>query len=117
MPARLTALLLPLLSVATLACATNRTGESGDLQARLEVENRSSFDMDLYLRSDRGGSVRLGLAPAGEITPFSLSPSLLAGAGAVRFEARPLRGQGQSVLSDPYKVRPGEVITWSIPPQ
>lgn len=113
------AVLLTMLALAGAAgCATNAGGDVGAAsQAQIEIENRSSFDMDLYVRSERGGAVRLGLAPSGETTFFSLSPSMLAGAGVVRFEGRPVRGQSQSVLSDPYKVRPGEALSWSIPPQ
>lgn len=100
------------------ACAANQGGESdAGAPARIEVENRSSFDMDVYVRSDRGGSTRLGFAPASETTVFTLAPARLAGAGAVRFEGRPVRGQSSPVLSDPYKVRAGELINWSIPPQ
>lgn len=101
-----------------VGCATNQgSGSSAGEPARIEVENRSSFDMDVYIRSDRGGSTRLGFAPASETTSFSLPPARLAGAGAIRFEARPVRGQSTPVLSDPYKVRAGELINWSIPPQ
>jgi hypothetical protein len=100
------------------ACAANQAGESDAAEpARIEIENRSSFDMDVYVRSDRGGATRLGFAPASETTSFTLAPARLAGAGAVRFEARPVRGQSSPVLSDPYKVRPGELVSWSIPPQ
>jgi len=103
--------------LAAPACATNQSGDSNPaLQGSLEVENRSSSDMDLYVASERGGSVRLGLAPASETTRFRLTPGMLAGAGTIRFQARPVRG-GQPVLSDPYKVRPGDTIVWSIPPQ
>jgi hypothetical protein len=103
--------------LAAPACAANQSSDSDpSLQGRLEVENRSSSDMDLYVASDRGGSVRLGLAPASETTAFKLTTGMLAGAGTIRFQARPLRG-GQPVVSDPYKVRPGEQIVWSIPPQ
>ena len=105
------------------ACAANQAADStGDESAagepaRIEIENRASFDMDVYVRSDRGGATRLGLAPASETTTFTLAPARLAGAGVVRFEGRPVRGQSTPVLSDPYKVRRGELITWSIPPQ
>lgn len=111
-------LFLALALLAAPACAANRSGESDpSLQGRLEVENRSSFDMDVDIISDRGGAVRLGLAPAAETTTFRLTPGMLAGAGSVRFRARPVRGGSDALLSDPYKVRPGEQIVWSIPPQ
>jgi hypothetical protein len=116
--ARLSAALALLALLGAPACAANQGGDSDAGEAaRIEVENRSSFDMDVYMRSDRGGATRLGFAPASETTVFTLTPARLAGAGAVRFEGRPVRGQSTPVLSDPYKVRAGELISWSIPPQ
>ena len=110
-------LLLALALAAAPACAANQAGDSDPaLQGRLEVVNRSSFDMDVEIASERGGAIRLGLAPAAETTTFRLTAGMLAGAGTVRFRARPVRG-GETVFSDPYKVRPGEQIVWSIPPQ
>jgi hypothetical protein len=115
---RLAAALTVLVLLGAAACAGNQAGESDPGEpARIEVENRSSFDMDIYVRTDRGGASRLGLAPASETTAFPLVASRLAGAGAVRFEGRPVRGQSSPVLSEPYKVRAGELISWSIPPQ
>lgn len=119
-------LAVPLLAVALFAvalfgsaaaCAANRTESEATLTTRLEVENRSSLDMDIYVRGERGGPIRIGMAPGGDVTSFALTPALLAGAGVVRFEARPVRGQGQSVQSEPYRVQRGSVITWSVPPQ
>lgn len=114
-------LAVPLLAFALFAssaCAASRTNDSeAAVPTRLEVDNRSSLDMDIYLRGERGGAARIGLAPGGEITSFALTRSLLAGAGVVRFEGRPVRGQGQSVVSEPFRVQVGSVITWSVPPQ
>ncbi|HUF35519.1 MAG TPA: hypothetical protein VMN37_06190 [Gemmatimonadales bacterium] len=110
--------LLAVALLGSVACAASRTDESDAAPpTRLEVENRSSLDMDIYVRGERGGTMRIGLAPGGEITSFALTPALLAGAGVVRLEGRPVRGQGQSILSEPYRVQRGSVITWSVPPQ
>jgi hypothetical protein len=108
-----------LLSLSSAACASNRGGgESAPASpARVQIENRSSLDMDLYVRTGPQRPIRLGLAPASERTTFALAPGLLAGSGLVRFEARPVRGQGQPVLSEPFSVAPGEDLQWSIPPQ
>ena len=73
--------------------------------------------MDLYVRAGQQRPIRLGFAPGGDRTTFALAPALLAGSGLVRFEARPIRGQGQRVLSEPFTVAPGDTIQWSIPPQ
>ena len=84
--------------------------------AKLAVDNRSTQDMDIYIRGATGGATRLGLAPASDTTVFSLATALIVGAKTLRFEGRPTGG-GQPVLSDPFDVRPGDEIDWSIPPQ
>ncbi len=101
------------------ACATHQgNGDSAPApQSRVLVENNSSVDMDLYVRRQGAPPARLGLAPAGETTTFGLAPGLLAGAGLIRFEARPVRGQGEAALSELFSVPRGEALRWSIPPQ
>jgi hypothetical protein len=118
MPTLYSALLLVVLALAAPSCAANQSGDPGDQpgQATVTVDNRSSLDMDLYVRTERLTSP-LGFAPAGETTTFKLSPALLAGSALVRFEARPVRGQARPVESEPFSVRAGEEVTWSIPPQ
>jgi hypothetical protein len=83
---------------------------------RASIENRSSLDMDIDVRRNDGRMSRLGFAPGNETTTFALTPSLTAGAAWIRFEAQPTRG-GESVVSEPFQVRRGEEISWSIPPQ
>jgi hypothetical protein len=118
---------LLLLFAATTGCAGNTTTSTGNTQSagygetdtnagRLEVSNRTNFDMDIYAVG-RGAPVRVGFAPASETTTFKLNPGLIAGAGAVRFEARPNQGGSQNVLSEPYNLVAGQTITWDIPPQ
>jgi hypothetical protein len=48
---------------------------------------------------------------------FALPAAVTAGAASIRFEARPVRRSGQSVVSEPFGVQEGEEITWSVPPQ
>jgi hypothetical protein len=101
-----------------LACAGHKTEspEPND-QTRAKIENRASLDMDIYVRRNDGRINRLGLAPGGETTSFALSPTLTAGAAWIRFEARPVRESGEPVVSEPFPVRMGDEITWSVPPQ
>jgi hypothetical protein len=118
-PAMPTHLRFPaLLLLLTAACFGGRAAspEPGD-QTRARIENRASLDMDLYVRRNDGRVSRLGLAPGNEITSFALPPTLTAGAAWVRFEARPVRGSGEAVVSEPFPVRMGEEISWSVPPQ
>jgi hypothetical protein len=102
----------------TVACAGHNTGsaEPSD-QTRARIENRASLDMDIYVRRNDGRVSRLGLAPGGETTSFALSPTLTAGAAWIRFEARPVRSSGEPVVSEPFPVRMGDEISWSVPPQ
>ncbi len=90
--------------------------ESGD-QPRAVIENRASLDMDIYVIRSDGASHRLGFVPGGETATFALLPTVIAGSTSITFGARPVRRSGHTVRSEPFGVRTGEEITWSIPPQ
>jgi hypothetical protein len=82
---------------------------------QLEVVNRSSSDMDIYIV--RGGQrVRLGLASANETTHFVLAPAQVAGVGLTHFQASPITGLGKPIGSEPVMLRLGDVVTLNIPP-
>jgi hypothetical protein len=108
-----------LLAVTLAACASGSSQKSPPSpspgsEPRLEVVNRSSADMDIYLVRT-GQRIRLGLAPNNQTTRFSLSPSLMIGAGTVRFEAVPLVG-GNAISTDPTTVQPNATVTLDVPP-
>jgi hypothetical protein len=90
--------------------------DSGD-QIRARIENRASLDMDIYAVRNEGDRIRLGFVPGGETVAFALPPNVTAGVTTIRFEARPVRRSGESVLSELFGVHTGEDITWSISPQ
>lgn len=121
MPAflRTPALFLVLL---TLSCSSGGAPEttpdpdSGD-QPRARIDNRASLDMDIYALRNDGERIRLGLVPGGETAVFALPPTVTAGASSIRFEARPVRRGGESVVSEVFGVHTGEEIAWSISPQ
>jgi hypothetical protein len=116
MPSLLRAPVLGLLL--TSACLGGNPGTPGPSdQTRARIENRASLDMDIYVRRNDGRVSRLGLAPGGETTSFALPATLTAGAAWVRFEARPVRESGETVVSEPFPVKMGEEISWSVPPQ
>jgi hypothetical protein len=106
-----------LLLLIMVACRTNPGSTDPSNQTRARIENRSSLDADIFVRRNDGRHTQLGLAPGNETTTFALPPAITAGAAWVRFEARPVRGSGEAILSEPYPVRIGEEITWSVPPQ
>lgn len=104
--------------ILSAACHSGRTGNTEPVdQTRARIENRSSLDMDILVRRNDGRGVPLGFAPGNETTMFALPPSLTAGAAWVRFEAKPARGAGEPVVSEPFPVRMGDEISWSVPPQ
>ena len=100
-----------------VACHTSPGSTDPSNQTRARIENRSSLDADIYVRRNDGRDTRLGFAPASETTTFPLPAGITAGAAWIRFEARPVRGSGEPVLSEPFQVRMGEAIPWSVPPQ
>lgn len=108
------------------ACAASTTSDepaaAGPMPegatARLDVSNRSSVDMDIFLVRS-GQRAPIGLAPASDRTTFTLSRSMLAG-GSVYFEAVPRgssAGARQPVRSDPVTIGPGQIATFDVPPQ
>lgn len=113
--------LLLLIAPLGFACSSSSSGNTPGgpapaAGAQLVVENRASQDMDIYVLGAGGAASRVGMAPASETTTFTLSPALIVGAKSLRFQGRPIGG-GQPVLSDPYDVRSGTEVNWSIPPQ
>jgi hypothetical protein len=84
---------------------------------RVSIENRSTWDMDIYVRPSLDRPIRLGFVPASDTVEFALSRALIAGTAAFRLEARPVRAGGRPVLSEPFNAPAGEEIFWSIPPQ
>jgi hypothetical protein len=109
--------LLPLL-ILLAACRTGTTSSPEPTEGTsAQIENRSSLDADIFVRRNDGRVSRLGLAPGGKTTTFALPTSLTAGAAWVRFEAKPVRGSGEPVVSEPFPVRMGAQISWSVPPQ
>lgn len=116
MPTTLRYPILLLLLVA--ACHSGAPGDTEPAnQTRARIENRASLDMDISVRRNDGRVSRLGFAPGDETTVFALPPSITAGASWIRFEAKPARSSGQTVVSEPFPVTTGDEITWSVPPQ
>ena len=103
-----------LLLLAT-ACAGGTANTGAEPVARARIENRSSSDVDIYVRPQLKSATRLGFVPASDTADFTLAPALLSGASSFFLEARPIRG-GSPTLSEPFTARRGEAIFWSIPP-
>lgn len=113
---------LAFLLVLTMSCSSGGTSNpapspEADEQARAQIENRASVDMDIYVVRSDGESYRLGFVPGGETAFFALPPTVTAGATSITFEARPVRRSGQPVTSEVFGIHTGEDIVWSISPQ
>jgi hypothetical protein len=97
----------------TTAATATTEGEAG---GALRIENRTNRDMDIFIRGQSRGPVRVGFVPGGETATFKLSPAMISGVSSFRVEARPISGGGSATVSEPYPVRKGEETFWSIPP-
>jgi hypothetical protein len=110
--------LAPLFVILAAAC---HSGNSSDVspseQTRAKIENRSSLDMDISVTRNDGRNSPLGRIPAGETATFALPTGLTAGASWVRFQAKPVRGSGDTQVSEIFPVPSGDEVSWSISPQ
>lgn len=84
--------------------------------SRLIVNNRSLNDMDIYMVK-AGAKIRLGMAPGGKTSEFTLMAGQVAGVGTIHFVAEPFGAAGRAVTSEPVHMGPGSVTTFDISPQ
>lgn len=106
------------LLLATGACAGGSGGEPApNLGTRVRIENRSSSDMDIYVRPALSRATRLGFVPGSDTATFALARAVVSGSTSFFLEARPVRTSGSPAISEPFTARAGEEIFWSIPPQ
>jgi hypothetical protein len=80
----------------------------------LQVENRGFADMVIYAISG-AQRIRLGLATGNSTKAFAIPPTLLRGAGPLRFLADPIGGS-RTPISEEMVVQPGDIVTLVIPP-
>jgi hypothetical protein len=103
------------LLLASAGCAGNGVNTAPEPVARARIENRSNWDVDIYLRPAQRPATRLGFVPAADTADFALPPVLITGAGSFTLEARRMRG-GRAIASELFTARTGDEIFWSIPP-
>src|SRR3954463_3218399 len=109
--------LCPLLFVLATACHSSNPGDTVPAtQTRARIENQNSVDLDIYVRRSDGRTSRLGFVPGNQTATFALPGALTAGTPWIMFEARPVRGSGQPIASEQFPVKPGDEVTWSVPP-
>jgi hypothetical protein len=73
--------------------------------------------MDVSVVRNDGRRSPLGLVPAGQTLTFSLPAGVTAGASWIRFQAKPVRGSGETQVSEIFQIKSGEEISWSVSPQ
>lgn len=114
-----TVMLLCLAALTACAASTAQVSAPGKTEpednAAVVVTNRSTWDMDVFLVR-AGQRARIGLAPAGRTTRYSLTPAQFVGSGQVRILAQPLVS-GNAVSSEPLTLSRGQEVTLDIPPQ
>ena len=80
----------------------------------VQVDNRGFADMVIYAVSG-SQRVRLGLASGNTTISFTIPVMLTRGAGPLKFLADPIGGS-RSPITEELVVRPGEIVTLTIPP-
>lgn len=106
------------LFILTTACHSGTPGNTTPAdQTRVRIENRNSVDVDVYVHRSEGRVTRLGFAPAAQTVTFALPTAVTAGTPWIQLEARPVRGGGETAVSEQFPVKQGDEITWSVPAQ
>jgi hypothetical protein len=107
----------PILALALLYACSSRSAEAGpqpESSAMVQVENQAFSDMVIYVVNGTE-RVRLGLATGNSTKSFTIPNYLVRGAGTLRFLADPVGGS-RAPLSEEITVRPGDIVTLTIPP-
>ena len=82
----------------------------------VQVVNQGFADMTIYVVSDAGQRIRLGLATGNSSQTFTVPRSMVnGGATTIRFLADPIGGT-RSPVSDQLTVSPGDNVVLTIPP-
>jgi hypothetical protein len=113
-------MILPLLlTIITTACHNGGSaGTEPVSQTRVRIDNSATLDMDIYVLSGNNQISRLGFAPASRVTTLPLPNAVTSGSPYIRFQARPVRGSGESITSETFGViKAGDELTWKVPAQ
>ncbi|MEA2723204.1 MAG: hypothetical protein QOH59_975 [Gemmatimonadales bacterium] len=100
-----------------IACAprSEEAAPEPESLAQVQVQNQGFTDMVIYAING-GQRVRLGLATGNSTKTFTIPRYLTTGAGPIRFLADPIGGD-RTPVSEEMSVRPGDLVTLTIPPQ
>jgi hypothetical protein len=105
------------LAIALLAaaCGGRAAVQSGESPTVLEVVNRATLDMTIYVVSDSGARERLGTATSLTTTRLTIPRRMVASALDIRFAADPV-GSSRTHFSESVAIVPGDVVVLEIPP-
>jgi hypothetical protein len=109
-------LVLPLLALVVFACST-RTRRDADSRLRtvLEVDNRSTLDVTIYVIEFSGVRTRLGNVVAHTIEHLTIPARMMSiGIVPLQFQADPVGGNAQPVTQS-INVQPGDTVTMIVP--
>lgn len=82
----------------------------------LEVDNRASQDMTIYVIREGGQRQRLGTATSHSRTELRIPDRILFGVTSLRFQADPI-GSNRNPVSESVTVVPGDTVVMEIPPR
>jgi hypothetical protein len=98
---------------ALAACASSQNLREQQAVTILEVDNRATLDMNIYvLRSSE--RIRIGTAMALRTSQFKIPPDLIFGATPLRFLADPI-GANRLPVSEEITVAAGDTVVLEIP--
>ena len=95
------------------ACATSQNLREQQPPTILEVDNRATLDMNVYVL--RGSErIRIGTAMALRTSQFTIPPNLIFGATQLRFLADPI-GANRLPVSEEITVSAGDTVVLQLP--
>lgn len=112
---RMGAAVLLVASMAACASGGGNGAANDESPTYVTVDNRSRFDMTIYVVRDSGQRVRIGRATSNSTARLRIPSDLMFGLTSLRFLADPLAGSGEPI-SNEIVIQPGEEITLVIPP-
>lgn len=90
----------------------NRAASDSDVVS-VRVENNDFPDLDVYLLTESDMRVRIGMAPGHDVTTLIIPKTYVPAPAQLRFITRPIGG-GQSNVTDPMMVAPGEEVVLTV---
>lgn len=104
-----------LTAVLLVGCASAASEQETDATTFVEVQNRSTLDMNIHVIPEGGVPARLGTVPGVSTETFRIPSRMIFGVTQLRFRADPVGSARESVTQD-IMVSPGDTVVLQIPP-